>query len=453
MKLVAWLSTCSLALLGCALPPPPNVDHDADPRDAAALDASPDAAIDAMVDAALACEPDTITCIDGHYVDCSATGTAEVEMNCPLGCDEASDRCIDVDPSNGLAEYLDAARDDAAAPALTLGEGSSIDTDSGVVFDGSSSVVVPHADLGEHRVFMVKSMTLSGTTTVTGTRGLMIVSDGAIEISATLDVSANLQVNGPGGGPGSCDGQDAMAASFPGGGGGAGNGDVGATGGTSNNEANPGGGAGALHADVDLEPLVGGCEGGVSVLNGNACTSGFGGGGGAVQLVSRTEVRLVTAGVIDASGGGGRSARAGVGGCISTSIRGGGGGGAGGSVLIEAPQVRLEGGAVVISTKGGGGSAGGVGAILDGEDGGIDAARADGGIATLAENGYGGGGGTEVLPPNNGQSGDASGLGGGGGGAVGRARFNTSAGTINPVGGAAIRSKSTVGVLRTRLVP
>ncbi len=452
MKLVAWLSTCSLALLGCALPPPPDVDHDADPHDAA-IDAAIDASVDAGPDANTACVPDSVVCEADHYVQCSSAGVVEVEIDCPLGCDGASSRCLDVDPSNGLAEYLDMARDDVAAPAVTLGTGSTIDTDSGIVFDGTSSVSVPSADLGAHRVFMVESLAVSGNTTVTGSRGLMVVADGSIEITALLDVSANLKVNGPGGGAGSCDGVDANSASLPGGAGGAGNGDAGASGGTSNNGGSAAGPGGALLADVDLEPLRGGCEGGQSGVTGDSCLSGFGGGGGAIQLVSRVEVNLLAAGVIDASGGGGVSASAAVPGCVSTSARGGGGGGSGGSVLIEAPQVRLEGGAVVISTKGGGGSAGGIGALLNGEDGGIDEAWADGGVAQFANNGYGGRGGTSAQLPTDGQAGNTSGLGGGGGGAVGRTRVNTSAGTVNPVGGAAVRSKITTGSLRTRLVP
>jgi hypothetical protein len=444
-SLVTGLSV-GIALAACGYEKPPDVPDDANKM----VDSGSGGG---GSDATLACAPSTTTCTNGTYVDCSATGTPTVTMACPLGCDASQPKCRDVDPSNGVAQYLDMAHTDAAAPMLTLGAGSTISTDTGIVYDGATSVVVPNIDIGDYHVFWVKSLSITGSTVVSGADGLIIVSDGDVSITDLLDVSGNLRVNGPGGGPGTCVGGTATTAgSFSGGGGGGGNGDPGGTGGNADGNASPGGQPGAALADLDLEPLHGGCMGGDATEGTSTCRGVGGGGGGALQIVSRTQIALTSNGVIDASGGGGVAARAGTDTCTSTNLRGGGGGGAGGSVLLEAPQVRLEGSAVIVSTKGGGGSAGGIGSFLNGADGGTSGTAAAGGI-NQTSGANGGLGGTEAVPPGDGTAGDPSEDGGGAGGAVGRVRFNTSSGTVNPIGGATIRSKQSSSVLRIRLVP
>jgi hypothetical protein len=444
-----FLSSLAFTLAACSFERPADVETDGGAIDASLIDAVPP-------DAELGCVPNQIICDDAtdRYTECDGDGVVTRVMECPLGCSDSVEKCLDVDPSNGVAMYLDQAATDADAPDLALGAGSTIDTNTGIVFDGSTSVDVPSIDIGDHRVFMVKSLTINGATKVTGADGIIVVSDGDVAITALLDVSADAQTTGPGGGPGTCDGADASSgAGASGGAGGGGNGDPGGTGGTGNNGTGPGGPGGSAITNVDLDPLRGGCEGGQGTFEGSTCTSGFGAGGGALQMVSRSVIALSGDGVIDASGGGGTPARPGVGTCTSTSARGGGGGGAGGSILLEAPQVTFSGPAVVVSTKGGGGSAGGVGgAIYDGEDGGIGPGRALGGTHPF-DGPNGGVGGDEAQPPSNGQSGDINEYGGGGGGGVGLARFNTSSGTVNPVGGASLRSKVTSSMLRTRLVP
>lgn len=439
---IVWTLLASL-LAACFVDLPHYVGHDADP-----VDAAPD------VPDAGTCIPDSVVCTDDRYIDCSSTGTVEVQLDCVLGCDATEAKCRDVDPSNGVASYLDQAHTDPLAPVLTLAAGSTIDTTTGVVFDGSATVTVPNAGVGTNRVFIVKSLAITGTVVVTGTAGLIIVSDGDVGIAATLDVSANAGANGPGGGSGSCDGGWSTTASsaFSGGGGGGGNGDVGGVGGVGDGTS-AGGTGGPTLSDQALDPLRGGCQGGRATETTSTCRSGRGGGGGAVQLVSRSSISITGSGTIDASGGGGVPAVAGTDTCSSTSARGGGGGGAGGSVLLEALEIVLMGAGVIISTNGGGGSAGGVTTLaLFGADGGTQAGRAAGGVnATTGANG--GGGGTVILTPENGVSGGASEDGGGGGGAVGRARFNTLSGTVTPMGGAVIRSKSSNGALGIRLVP
>ncbi len=408
-------------------------------------------------DAAVACTPSTTTCTSGQYVECSPTGVPAVTLACPLGCDATQPKCRDVNPSNGVAQYLDQTRTDSAVVAVTLGDGSTISTDTGVVFDGATSVAVPNIDIGEYHVFMVKSLSITGATVVSGADGIIIVSDGDVSISGLLDVSATGTTSGPGGGAGTCLGGTAVGTSGgpAGGGGGGGNGDAGGTGGNANGNGSPGGTPGPALADLDLEPLHGGCAGGDSKRNAASMCRGIGGGGGgALQIVSRTQIALTGGGVIDASGGGGAAARAGIDTCFSTSLNGGGGGGAGGSVLLEAPQILLQGSSVTISTAGGGGASGGVSnpSAYNGSDGGTDGTSAVGG--TNATTGVSGGrGGTEGLLPGSGTAGDTNEDGGGAGGAVGRVRFNDTAGAINPTGGATIRTKQSSSVLRTRLVP
>lgn len=86
---------------------PPDVEFDAGPPDASV------AAPDSAPDASPPCVPDSIACDDdlGIYVDCDPNGAVEQAIVCPLGCSTTAEKCLDVDPSNGLASYLDAAAD------------------------------------------------------------------------------------------------------------------------------------------------------------------------------------------------------------------------------------------------------------------------------------------------------------------------------------------------------
>jgi hypothetical protein len=66
-----------------------------------------------LFDAAPACVADTIVCDDaqGVYTECDATGTVVRQMTCPLGCAPDVEKCLDIDPYNGLAMYLDMVED------------------------------------------------------------------------------------------------------------------------------------------------------------------------------------------------------------------------------------------------------------------------------------------------------------------------------------------------------
>jgi hypothetical protein len=401
----------------------------------------------------LDCVPNVIECNDamGVYTDCGPTGEVEVQMTCPLGCSTTSEQCVDVNPSNGLATYLDMA---AGGPDVVLGPGSTIDTETGVVYSGAASVTIPNflidmpSPTPDVRVFVVRTLTISGTTTVAKEGpAVAIVADGDITITATLDLSAS--ATQPGAGASSC-----VAASWsetptspsPGGGGG-GRGTRGGNGGSANGGTIAGLAGVAADSNYTVVPLEGGCSGGtVFEWTSYFAQADGGAGGGALQLVSRSSVRLTGNGVINASGGGGRASS------HATYATGGGGGGSGGVVLIEAPQVVLDGAGVVVAAKGGGGAAASVSATAaHGANGGTNSTPAPGG--TAAGQASGGAGGTGPTAATAGGNGSASNDGGGGGGGAGRARFNTSSGGINPLNGAAVRAETGTGPIGTRLVP
>lgn len=417
-----------------------------------------DDAVDA--DARVTCEPSTIVCDDarGEYVACSATGTVDVAMHCPLGCAPDEEKCLDIDPHNDLATYLDMV---ANPPDLVLSGPATIETFNGTILDRGVGVTVPtfirtFPDGTALRVFVVHNFTLDGALTfpplgaeVRYRPAIAVVATGSIAVRGPIDLSADGSIPGPGGHVAgntsdmtSCAGQDIYAspptASRGGSGGGAST--AGGNGGETSGTTAPQGGA----ARTALDPLDGGCFGGsVFHTTDGTMVAGGGSGGGALQLASRVEIQISSAGRIDASGGGGAPA-----------LRmGGGGGGAGGIVLLEAPQIILNGAAVVVSTKGGGG-AGGSGAMLGGPggDGGVEPAAARGGSSPVQASG---GPGASDGPAQGGAYYQSStgGGGGGGGGAAGVTAAFTTVGAIAPQNGAAIRGAQMVARLQTRRVP
>jgi hypothetical protein len=156
-------------------------------------------------------------------------------------------------------------------------------------------------------------------------------------------------------------------------------------------------------------PLRGGCDSGFIYVG-----PFFGGGGGAIQLVSRSKISIV--GVLAANGG------------INT------GGGSGGGILIEAPAIAVSGNVVA---NGGGGSSGCLSLIA--EEGRLDDMPAAGG-APAAGCGKGGDGGARNVGAVGGASVNVLGenanfaRGGYGGGGVGRIRVNTMAGGLHATG-------------------
>lgn len=348
----------------------------------------------------LRCEGDTL-------VSCDQEGTGETVATCLLGCSTSSERCLDLDPSNGLGDYLDASE---TAPSVTLTDGATIDTDTGTVVDGNStglevpSTLLPAKAGGvDVRVFQVSSLQIDGGVQVTGTAALAIVAFEDIIVSGRLSLSANHSASGPGAGPDTdgCSGSDGA----PGGGGG-----FGTMGGNANAAT-----GGASIGNAALTPLRGGCRGG------GPSGSLFGAGGGAAQLVSRTAITI--SGTVDANGGGGAP-------YIQQVAMAKGGGGAGGALLLEAPAVVVANGAIVVANGGGGrfASSGGSDGLL-----GYDPAPGS------ADAGYGG---TATNLATYGTT-------GGGGGAIGRIRVNT-AGTFSPDAQAVISPGASTGIAGTR---
>jgi len=450
---LVWLSTVSTLLAACRIDLPEYSADDA-LADAEPVDST---LVDATAPDAMACTPDTTDCDDsvGRYVECGSDGSPILEIRCALGCSPDVEKCLDIDPSNDLAPYLDQARTDPAVGSVAFSGDSTLNTNSGVVFNGPTQIDVPSANAGGIRVFMFKTLSLVGTLKVTGSLPLAIVADGEISVSGLLDVSADGVTAGPGAinsGSQACFGGSNMASAlgYEQGGGGGGGFEVGAVGGQSG-DLDSGWPGGAPVANTTGVPLEGGCRGGrvfTTTLRGNMHASQGGRGGGAIQLVSSTAIEITGNGKIDASGGGGASTSP-----ANGILLGGGGGGSGGMILLEAPVIAIDGPAVAISTKGGGGAAAGNGSsvAMNGADGGTDGSPAAGGGGTLA---HGGLGGTEESAPIPGGAGSGAGTrGGGGGGSAGRARFNSGDGGANPQNGAAVLSPYTNGVVGSRLQP
>ena len=406
---------------------------------------------DAEPDARVACEASTIVCDDarGEYVACSASGTVDVLMRCPLGCAPDEEKCLDIDPHNGLAMYLDMVPD---PPDLILDRPAIIDTDTGAILNGAVGVTVPtflhpYGDGGSIRVFVVGRLSVLASLDVPAgdsSWSQAIRAAAEVNIMGPISIDADRDKPGPGGAgaqghPGpqgglGCEGGEVHGSSTaePGGGGAGGATPGGKGAATGQGDETPGG-----LARVSTEPLYGGCSGGSSAF------SSPGAGGGALQISSRVRIRIADQGQIDASGGG----------ALAGPIRSAGAGvGAGGVILLEAPQVLLEGPNVVLSTKGGGGAGGGEATRAgDGADGGTDATPALGGSAPALA--AGGRGGMDTGPQNGFYSQLVPGNGGGGGGAAGRTIASTTVGVIAPQNGAAIRGPLTTERIRTRRVP
>jgi hypothetical protein len=437
-----------LGVSACSFPVPADVDDDG--SDGAV---APDAMIDATP-----CTASSIVCDDasGTYTECSAEGTVEYTLNCPLGCDATEERCVDIDPSNALAAYLDRARNDPTVPEVEIVGVGVLDTLSGELMDGSAEIEVPDERVGNVQVFMFKKLTITGSLKVSGIAGgsraaPVLVVDGDVVINGPIDVSGDLDVSGPGARlvSDACTGGYVLGGGTPSAGaGGGGRQSAGASGGAAGNGESAGT-AGPQYVDDDLSPLAGGCRGGFVLEDsgGNTYTSAGGGGGGAIQIVSSTRIIFSEAGSIDASGGGGTTAT------IPSGTIGGGGGGSGGGILLEAPVITLDGPSVVLSTKGGSGSAAGNGGNGQGNDGGLSGTRAAGGTNTGQA--YGGDGALFLgAGPYAGGTGSTSTAdGGGGGGGSGQVRLNSLEGAAEIIHGASIRSQRTEGRINTRLVP
>jgi hypothetical protein len=230
---------------------------------------------------------------------------------------------------------------------------------------------------------------------IAGDRVVYLVAGDDIDVSGTIDASADGRTPGPSAqAAGDCPGEPGGTGMDTGGGGGGGGGlEVGAGGGPGDGIA---GGAGGAAFAFTPDRARGGCDGGDG---GGGCAplSEGGAGGGAVVLIAAGEIRV--GGAIDTGGGGGR------GGELIPLDCGGGGGGSGGYIGLDAPRALVLG---RLSATGGGGGGGGV-AVDPGEDG--QDGETTGGLGGSGGGGDGGGSSTAAPSPGVGTN-----LGGGGGG-------------------------------------
>jgi hypothetical protein len=372
----------------------------------------------------------SLRCDGSNLVRCNSDGTAEVTDACSLGCNVSPLHCNDIDPSNGLARYLDMA---AGEPDLDLGMTAIINTGDGTVTaDGKSvmvrSVLVAQPSAPTILVFIVHSLTANDVT-INGDNAFSLVSNGDIRIGGIFNASA-----GTGSGPGvyndsNCKGGVGVGSgSSRSGTGGGGFGTAGGAGGSASTigDSATGGSGGKPTGAPALTPLRGGCDSGAAD---DLHPTAVGHGGGAIQLVSHTKISII--GVVAANG---------------SSVFGGG---SGGGILIEAPIVEVSGSVVA------NGAGGNSGCLFEtpGENGRLDATPALGGTCSSNnEAGAGGNGAAGAIAATGGASihlsnSDAA-LAGHGGGGVGRIRINSAPGNFHRAG--LFSPNPTTGAIATR---
>jgi hypothetical protein len=374
------------------------------------------------------CTPNqALRCDNDNLVRCNNEGTAEISESCAIGCNTAQLRCNEVNPSNELAPHLDVS---AGEPDLDLGTSATLNTDDGtVIVDGAPRVVrsatVAQTAAPNIRVFIVQSL-IAKDVRITGKNALAIVSNGDLKIGGLFTASARTNTAGAGRfNDAACTGGDQISVTRGlGGTGGGGFGGAGGRGGsaTNGNGTATGGRGGTAVGNAVLVPLRGGCDSG-------AMGGLIGAGGGAIQLVSRTQITI--SGVVAVNG--------------SSSA----GGGSGGGILLEAPIVEASGKVVA----NGGAGAGGCLFPPVGEDGRLDATPATAGLGCAASGGVNGGNGAAgnlgaVSGANVTLPGDTSVFGGHGGGGLGRVRVNTRSGGLRATG--LFSPNPSTGTLATR---
>lgn len=398
-----------------------------------------------------------------HFLGSSGLTLSAVACGFPRPPDVGADANT-VAPSPQIVASNTVTRADLAAGIAPLvvpaGATFVIDTDQGSMFDakngnvpirvagpGVKNGVFYRSDDQNRAFFAVQSLILGARAILrgVGTRALIFVADGPIEIHGILDVSAGhcsiaadeIDCAGPGGGRGGtgsaapmgCSpgetGDSAVGAAGGSGGGGFGSpggaGGVGAANGTFQ-VLGGAGGSGTGCVEPTLDPLQGGSGGPRG--GGEGIGRPGGGGGGALQVTSYTSIALVSptaanTGGMWAGGSGGGGGAPGGSGPVA-----GSGGGAGGAILLEAPSIEIASG-VVLAANGGGGGAGEL--TIDGQPGQFGNTPAAGGTGSSGVAGGAGAAGNAnaldgalgVAVPE--QSGPA---GGGGGGGIGYIRIN-----------------------------
>tara|TARA_R110002073_G_scaffold140253_12_gene290948 strand:- start:3075 stop:4436 length:1362 start_codon:yes stop_codon:yes gene_type:complete len=434
----ALLVSASVASCTKANPNAPDAGSTGSGSDA---DVSPDANLED-------CTPNSSVCADDVETVCDADGSVARETTCALGCFD-DERCGKMNPSNGMAPHLD---DAANGNDVVFSGTATIDTSAGTVTDVNGTVAVDTVleQGGPVDVFVVKVKSLTATDiNVVGTAALAIVSDGDVTIDGVLDVSGHFGVSGPGamtsepaclGGVGAVSNSNGVS-----GGGGGGFGGAGGLGGSTLLGGGVNGGSGGnISGNPEITPLRGGCDGALAGRSGMP----LGVGGGAIQIVSNSAVRLELNAAVAAngSGGGTREKMGPFLACIlGEPCFSGAGGGSGGAIVIEALAVTLAPEATLLANGGGGGC----GIRTAGEDGQVSLVPAEGGDCDSAVGGNGGAGSEAAGADGTSRINGADSFAGGGGGGVGRIRINLPAGeTFAPEG--LVSPPNTAGVLGIR---
>jgi hypothetical protein len=313
------------------------------------------------------------------------------------------------------------------------GNPTTIDTDRRTIDGATSAYFVlrnGYAVLNANRVVFDHDVV------ITGSRPLIVVAEGDVTVSASIDLSAHAASSGPGaatfgpgeGGPGDVfvPGENKVSS----GGGGGGHGSPGAPGGDPESEIIPPGVGGMVYGAQLADRLIGGAPGGAG---GDSDGTGGGAGGGALQISSATSISI-TGPHIAAGGGGGRG---GIGALA------GAGGGAGGELFLEAPAITIA--STLAANGGGGGGGGGQGGVhggTNGADGQIGDAPAPGGIGDIPMGSDGGAGAAGSVAAQ--QGGGYNSIAGGGGGGAGRIWLRYEAATPPVTTGAVISPPPTL---------
>jgi hypothetical protein len=369
---------------------------------------------------AVSCTPGEIKeCRGDMAFTCSATGNGYELQPCDLGCsDVPTSHCKYLQPKY-LPDICDAA---ANVASLLISSSGTLDPNldasctGGVVPQGGADLCIVRATTIEIASGAV--LTVVGSQQMNG-RAIAFVADSDLSIHGAIDVGAHTAINGPGGGTFVSGGiftfnPQTAAAGGAGGAGGATAGGAGATGdnmggGIDNGAAN--GGAPSMNPAL-LASFVGGASTPRFYDQPNSPDQVFGGGGGALTLVS-CHGTVIVDGILTAGGGGGAAASLSL---LPIPSRGGG---AGGNIVLQGRHVVFTGQAFA---NGGAGGQGWnqSGTMLPGADGSMsDTAGAIGGNI-LGGAGVGGTGGWIGQAPTGGKHPTANVCGpGAGGGSVG----------------------------------
>lgn len=361
--------------------------------------------------------------------------------SCPFGCEGSSTICKLFDVSNVSPPLLRLGAADLIVPA---GATLQIDT-TGASATGPSGPWTPPAGAGlfttsddRYVVLYLRNLAVEGVLHVAGRRPLVLLASQSVTVEGTIDIASTGRSGGPGGGAGGTrgvDGEPGLAAGCTG----AYSGDAkntwdatGAAGGSflgKGGEGGSGPAGAAACAPSRLRPLVGGTGGGGGARYGGS----GGGGGGALQISAGRSITVTASGVIHAGGGPGEG---GHGSYDHSGPGSGGGGGSGGAILLEAPQVEVQG---TLAANGGGGGGGAIRFLFvdlddgdSGQPGRPSTMAATGGAGGKSIEGQAGNGGAGAAATTaHGSAGTFSrSRGGGGGGGAGSIHLRTTSGQV-----------------------